>query len=104
MTTQQELTKFLEDSFKYPEGTFYTPIDDYLYVVTTQDDNNERLVKIAYNCDDLQCDYDYDWYFPQANEDDCYIYETSYTQEDDLSLLASDILSYYESIKGEYKK
>ena len=31
--------------------------------------------KLAYNCDDLQCDYDFDWYMPYAENGD--VYDTS---------------------------
>lgn len=50
----------------------------------TESDNYQKIVngklytlcgKLAYNCDDLQCDYDFDWYMPYAENGD--VYDTS---------------------------
>lgn len=30
------------------------------------------VAKIAYNCDDMQCDYDYDWHMPCTEDGDVY--------------------------------
>ena len=45
------------------------PKDD-LYLVFACDDNGDLMAKIAYNTDDLQCDYDIDWYEPTNKDGD----------------------------------
>lgn len=34
--------------------------------------------KIAFNCDDLQCDYEFDWHMPWAEGGDVYDTDTAY--------------------------
>lgn len=63
----------------YEEGEQYQKtVDDKLYTL---------VGKVAYNCDDLQCDYDWDWYMPsyescpdvrEIYDTDHAIYEGSY--------------------------
>ena len=38
--------------------------EDSLYLVFGWDDEDGLLGKIAYNCDDLMCDFDWDWNIP----------------------------------------
>lgn len=33
--------------------------------------------KVAYNCDDLQCDYDWDWYMPSCKNGEVYDTDTA---------------------------
>lgn len=54
------------------EGTKYCEITDLpeyeefgsFYLVAAWNENKTVDCKIAYNCDALQCDYDFDWYMP----------------------------------------
>ena len=39
-----------------------------LYIVIGENAEGEICAKLAYNCDDLQCDYDFDWYMPYDSE------------------------------------
>lgn len=41
----------------------YTDTCDRLFLVATRDEEGV-VCKIAYNCDDLQCDYELDWNVP----------------------------------------
>ena len=47
------------------DGTYYMPLGACaLYLVACKDEEEGTIAKIAYNCDDLQCDYDLDWCMP----------------------------------------
>lgn len=52
-------------------GCTYWPlgeIDGHIYaLVVTADKRGEARAKIAYNCDDLRCDSDWDWMEPANN-------------------------------------
>lgn len=45
-------------------GCKFLYLDDKYALVFAYDDEH-LFAKIAYNCDSLQCDYDYDWYMPE---------------------------------------
>lgn len=58
------IAKFLKHyDTKHLCGCAYMYLGNGLYLVMARDDN-DNIAKIAYNCDDFQCDYDYDWYMP----------------------------------------
>ena len=62
-----DLTKFIKkvkDEYALGgfEGCWYTRLSGKVFLVFACGDEEEGLKgKIAYNCDDLQCDYDWDW-------------------------------------------
>ena len=70
-------------SGEFTEGVYYTPLnaEGFSIVVGWESgyDTEEDLIqqggytlcgKVAYNCDDLQCDYDMDWYMPSDKHGD----------------------------------
>ena len=65
----KEVAKFLKNAYEGlkedPVGTYYYDLnlDSGLHIVVGEMDD-EILTKIAFNCDDLQCDYDWDWEMP----------------------------------------
>lgn len=56
---KRALNEFTSDD----DGTMYLRLTDDLFVVCGYF-NGGLEAKIAYNCDDLQCDYDWDWRMP----------------------------------------
>lgn len=50
-----------EDGYDKEDGLFQKQEGDTLYTL---------CMKLAYNCDDLQCDYDADWYMPYGEDGD----------------------------------
>lgn len=63
---ENSLKKFREEGF---EGVCYNKLFDNLYVVIGYNADGFTLAcKIAVNCDDLQCDYDWDWNMPYDEE------------------------------------
>lgn len=70
-----------------------------LYLVLAYDSENGLLGKIAYNVDDLQCDYDTDWEMPCDLVGDVIDTEMSHCEEDDPWELADRVLNItYELI------
>lgn len=52
--------------------------------------------KIAYNCDDLQCDYDWDWYMPTDKDGNVfdtenYVYATEQNYKEWLELIEDTV-------------
>jgi len=72
-------------------------------------ENHYISAKVAYNCDDLQCDYGWDWYMPEIKETND-VYDTGcYLSKDDSGLkkdfaylvdIAENVLAGYK--KGEF--
>lgn len=69
-----------------------------LYLVISKIDG-EYQAKLAFNADDLQCDYDVDWIMPYAENGD--VYDTDTTIDDDPELFDWDYwLGEAETIKS----
>lgn len=70
-TSLSNLKRFLNNALSTlmdeSDGTMYIELTDDLYAVCAFVDGDVR-VKIAYNSDDLQMDYDWDWYCPIDKE------------------------------------
>jgi hypothetical protein len=89
MITQKEIEAWLIEAIRAcredHEITCFKDlmVDSNLYLVATWNEDEGRvLCKIAYNCDDLQCDYDIDWYMPRHKDDgDVWDTETSLKEE-----------------------
>lgn len=67
--TRAELADFLREASADPgEGCAFTLIGTAFgmdwYAVVARDAEGEVRAKLARNCDDLQCDYDWDWEMP----------------------------------------
>ena len=97
MITKKELKEFIKKNVnKVPfEGCSFIDLDctdnesHELYLVFAcieEDDETKLYYKIAYNCDDLQCDYDYDWATPEE-----LYYEYEYDYKNASSLTDEDI-------------
>lgn len=79
MITVSNLAKFFHKAVNtlkaLEDGCMFTEVEEDLYAVCTFDPDEGLIAKLAYNCDDLQCDYDFDWYFPATADEDLYIVE-----------------------------
>ena len=79
MITKEDLAKFIKEAIKEGpfDGCVYVDLDcedkdsNELYLVFACDREGGILCKIAYNCDDLQCDYDWDWAKPKELDYEC---------------------------------
>ena len=61
---------------------------------------NPIVGKIAVNCDDLQCDYDMDWYMPiNDRTGDVWDTETNFYNNEDINALSSEIIAEYNKMK-----
>lgn len=76
---KKELTKFIKDVMNQStfEGCIWKKLDRRYALVFAwmidEDGTNILRGKIAYNCDDLQCDYEWDWEMPLRKTDDSVI-------------------------------
>lgn len=104
-------------SGEYREGVYHTHPNEQGFAIvigwqdgyekdkdlTQQEDGGEIWTlcgKVAYNCDDLQCDYDYDWYMPSDKEGDIYDTSIAIHSVEDIDYL-TDELDY---VSREYDK
>lgn len=88
MITQKEIERWLVDAIRAcredHDVTCFKDlmVDSNLYLVASWNEDEGRvLCKIAYNCDDLQCDYDIDWLMP-SYKDDGDVWDTELTPEE----------------------
>ena len=80
MIAKEDLSKFIKEAVKEGpfDGCMYVDLDcadedsNELYLVFACDEEGDALCKIAYNCDDLQCGYDWDWAKPEELDYECY--------------------------------
>ena len=97
MIAKKELKEFIKETInEVPfKGCNFIDLDctdsesHELYLVfACYEEENEMMLcyKIAYNCDDLQCDYEYDWTTPEE-----LYYEYEYDCKNALSLTDEDI-------------
>ena len=117
-----KLVKFMKDAYadltNKGEGTWYHKLGNNLYYVmaavgdpnnydaedvelfATSKDGYIVLGKIAVNIDDLQSDYDFDWFMPyyEDNGDVCDT-EREFYKEEDFNRVAQEIMSEYEDMK-----
>lgn len=60
--------------------------------------------KVAVNIDDLQCDYDVDWYMPYTEDGDVYDTNTAIVDADDLGFFVGEAKTIAEMMNnGELK-
>lgn len=95
----QETIDFIKEmgSKEYIDGCAYKYLDDNLAIVFGMNSDDLLAVKIAYNCDDLQCDYDIDWLMPIDSDGDVidteFVFYRDQKLEDELEA-AIDTLRY----------
>lgn len=116
-----KLVKFMKDAYadltNKGEGTWYHKLGNNLYYVmaasgdpdnydaedvklfATSEDGYIIMGKIAVNIDDLQSDYDFDWFMPYEEDGDVWDTESEFYKEEDFSKKASQIMSEYEKMK-----
>ena len=116
-----KLVKFMKDAYadltNKGEGTWYHKLGNNLYYVmaaagnpnnydaedvelfATSKDGYIIMGKIAVNIDDLQSDYDFDWFMPYEEGGDVWDTESEFYKEEDFSKRASEIMSEYEKMK-----
>lgn len=129
MISYDEFKAGVERALEQKDGVVYfkigkTPNDKDVAIVIGWDDacgldedmeanyiENHYILsaKVAYNCDDLQCDYGWDWYMPEIKETND-VYDTGcYLSKDDSGLkkdfaylvdIAENVLAGYK--KGEF--
>lgn len=97
MITKEELAERIKENIKDApfDGCSFIDLDCtdknsnelYLVFACDKDENGETNLycKLAYNCDDLQCDYAWDWEMPEDIEpyecDYCNKWSGRYTDE-----------------------
>lgn len=76
MIMKKEIENWLKDVLRACEEDHETTCfkdlmtDSNIYLVASWSEFEGRVnCKIAYNCDDLQCDYDWDWWMPHHKDD-----------------------------------
>ena len=116
-----KLVKFMKDAYadltNKGEGTWYHKLGNNLYYVmaaagdpnnydaedvelfATSKDGYIIIGKIAVNIDDLQSDYDFDWFMPYEEGGDVWNTESEFYKEEDFSKKAQEIVSEYEKMK-----
>jgi len=94
------ITEAQEEVF---EGTRYFELDDTYSVVAAYNDYGQENYgldfKIAYNCDDLQCNYDSDWMMPTDINGDVIDTEITYCVDLPAEGILDFILNDYKLIK-----
>ena len=74
--------------------------EDDLKELALAQDGNPIVGKIAVNCDDLQCDYDMDWYMPiNDRTGEVWDTESAIYNDEDLNALAASIIDDYNGMK-----
>lgn len=102
----KQLEKFIKDTYNEitqknkNDYVYFYEIGENLFFVIGENSDGEILGKIAYNCDDLQCDYEFDWYFVEYNDKtaNLYDYEITIDQTTDTTDTAKDIIKNYNNI------
>lgn len=94
MISESSVRDFIEENIygQEFEGCSYYYLDDTFAIVFAWDNEGCLYGKLAYNIDDLQSDYDYDWYMPNIDgsiEDD-YSKEIMDTELVDCTALSVD--------------
>lgn len=62
-------------------------VDGKLWAIVFANDNGNIRGKVAYNCDDLQCDYDWDWEMPMSDNGEVDDTDIIVTSEQDVDWL-----------------
>lgn len=99
---KKELREFIQKVLetKYFEGCWYNELGHNLFLVFSKNENNDLDCKVAYNSDDLQCDYDFDWFIPTnkkretIGDDWTDILECGYTVDE----LTNEVVESYKYI------
>ena len=88
MITQKEIENWLADVLGACEEdhdvTCFKSLEagsDLHLVASWDEDEGGVKCKIAYNCDDLQCDYDCDWYMPSHKDGDVWYAELTLKED-----------------------
>lgn len=85
--SKDKIVSFIKDAADYfkdnTEGCYYTDLTKDLYLVVgySSSDDEGPVMKIAYNSDDLQSDYDWDWYMPTYEDGEVAFVEISLNAE-----------------------
>lgn len=81
------------------DGCAYHYLDDHYAVVLAWDDEYGLMGKIAFNCDDLQCDYDIDWLLPLTKSEEVVYVELAHCEAyESVDQLTDDFLEYYRQV------
>lgn len=98
---KKDLRKFIENVIKeeYFDGCEYLYLDDYYALVFAYDEDNHLCGKIAYNCDDLQCDYDFDWLMPLTASEEIIDTEIYACEEMNVDQLVNYFIYNYNLVK-----
>lgn len=98
----QEIKAGFNGCYYYRLGETANGVSIY-YVIAAQERDAGNIVcgKIAVNCDDLQCDFEFDWYIPFW-QDGCLLYDEDICEEQDAKKLAGEILHNFNFLKKGY--
>ena len=80
--TKQDWETLAEIAKGNPDGTAYMSVakmadDRELFLVMGYNEENKLSSKLAFNTDDLQCDYAWDWEMPTNNNGEVWDTETA---------------------------
>ena len=94
-----------EDLKDNPTGTHYydLDLDSGLHLVVGEYED-EICVKVAYNCGDLQCDYDYDWEMPLYKDGECAFVEDVLDENTDWNKEAQYLIKEAKAMDEEVAK
>lgn len=95
-TISSLLKKSIETNF---EGCLYSDLGNGLALVASQQEEGV-FAKIAYNCDDLQCDYNWDWQMPVYKDGEICFTETL-VQKGKITKLTDWFLKCYKEMISE---
>lgn len=90
------------------EGCHFLELDEGLFVVAANvevdKDDYKPTCKIAYNCDDLQSDYEYDWSMPEYEDGEVAFIEFELNfEKDDIKLDAEYLYNEAKAVIKEMK-
>ena len=107
MHKKGEVAAFLKNAFADlwddPIGTFYMRLTDALFVVVGPVEEDAELTvraKIAFNCDDLQMDYDWDWLGVSNKDGDVIDYEIELSKDSDFDRIADNFIKYADELQS----
>lgn len=107
MPKNGEVAAFLKNAFADlwddPIGTFYMRLTDSLFVVVGPVEEDTELTiraKIAFNCDDLQMDYDWDWHGVSNKDGDIIDYEIELSKDSDFNRIVDDFIKYADELQN----
>lgn len=109
--TKKQLKDFIKSVVESDfDGCRYSETDvGGAYIVATKDAGGTTRIKIAVNCDDLQCDYDWDWEAPKCEDGEAFdaefcVLKDDFYLEKNPSAFYGDLAKYFSCRLDELKE